>query len=121
MTKMAEDCFAPASLSPSYAFVVMSVNKNPGILSGELASLMMLTPSTVTRLLEKLEERDLVKRVSEGRTTLVFPTKASVELNEVIIQGWQELYKRIVAVLGNDESHKLTAGIYQAAVRLSEK
>ena len=119
MTKMAEDCFAQAGLSPSYAFVVMSVNRNPGIHSGELAGLMMLTPSTVTRLLEKLEEQDLVKRVTEGRNTLVFPTRDSVALNEAIVKGWQELYRRITAILGEETAGNLTSGIYQAALKLS--
>jgi DNA-binding MarR family transcriptional regulator len=121
MTKMAEDSFAVTGLSPSYAFVVMSVNKNPGILSGELAELMMLTPSTVTRLLEKLEEQELVKRVTEGRNTLVFPTRTSVALNEEILKGWQELYHRILAVLGSETSANLTDGIFQAAIKLSGK
>ena len=121
MTKMAEECFAPAGLSPSYAFIVMSVNKNPGIPSGELARMMMLTPSTVTRLLEKLEEQQLVKRVREGRKILVFPTPSSVALNDIIVQGWQGLYHRIVAVTGNETAEKLTSNIYQAALQLAGK
>jgi DNA-binding MarR family transcriptional regulator len=121
MTRMAEESFTPAGLTPSYAFVVMSVNKNPGILSGELARLMMLTPSTVTRLLEKLEKQDLVKRVQEGRNMLVFPTRQSVALNDLILKGWQDLYARIVGALEKEASAKLTAGIFQAAMKLSEK
>ena len=121
MTKMAEACFESCGLSPSYAFVVMTVNKNPGLHTGELAEMMMLTPSTITRLLEKLEARELVKRVKEGRNTLVFPTRSSVELNERILLGWQELYKRIAASTLSEEAERLTAGIYQAAVSLSGK
>jgi len=121
MTKMAEACFESCGLSPSYAFVVMTVNKNPGLHTGELAEMMMLTPSTITRLLEKLEARELVKRVKEGRNTLVFPTRSSVELNERILLGWQELYKRIAASTLSEDAERLTAGIYQAAVSLSGK
>ena len=119
MTRMAEDCFAPAGLSPSYAFVVMSVNRYPGILSGGLAEKMMLTPSTVTRLMEKLETQGLVKRVQEGRKTLVFPTPSSVALNDTILQGWQDLNLRITAVLGIEQAGALTQEIYNAAVNLS--
>jgi DNA-binding MarR family transcriptional regulator len=119
MTRMAEDSFAPVGLSPSYAFLLMSVNKNPGILSGELAEQMMLTPSTVTRLLEKLEEKNLVRRIPEGRNTLVFPTRDSVAMNDRIMQCWQGLYKKIVAELGMEESSRITADIYQAALKLS--
>jgi len=121
MTRMAEDCFAPAGLPPSYAFVVMSVNRYPGILSGELAEKMMLTPSTVTRLMEKLETQGLVKRVREGRKILVFPTPASVALNDMILHGWQELNLRITAVLGSEHAQTLTRDIFNAAVSLPEK
>ena len=121
MTKMAEDSFAVAGLSPSYAFMVMSINKNPGIHSGELAKMMMLTPSTVTRLLEKLERQELVRRIAEGRSILLFPTKKSVALNDLILQSWQYLYQKIVKELGAETSANLTLGIFQATLKLSEK
>jgi len=82
---------------------------------------MMLTPSTVSRLIEKLENQELVKRHTEGRVTLIYPTKKSVELNEAIKSAWYKLYKRYVDILGQDFAHQLTENIYQSALKLEEK
>jgi MarR family transcriptional regulator, organic hydroperoxide resistance regulator len=120
ITKMAEEEFAVTGLAPSYAFLLMAVNSNPGIHAGELAELMMLTPSTVSRLIEKMEGQSLLKRVNEGRTTLIFPTPASVELNEKIKTAWLSLYNRYIAVLGEEEATLLTSKIYNAALLLEK-
>lgn len=121
VTRMATEEFAAVNLAPSYAFIVMTVNKTPGILAGELAEVLMLTPSTVTRLLENLETRKLVKRHTEGRTTLVYPTAASVEINEAIKAAWYKLFLRITDVLGEENARQLTGNIYQSAVKLEKK
>ena len=118
ITKMAEEEFAITGLAPSYAFLLMSVNKNPGIYAGELADVMMLKPSTVTRLIEKLETQGLVKRVTEGRKTLVFPTPVSVELNEKIKSAWIALYNRYIGILGEEAAADLTTKVYNAAITL---
>ncbi|MBN2174346.1 MAG: MarR family transcriptional regulator [Bacteroidales bacterium] len=121
LTKIAEEEFGVTGLSPSHAFVVMSVNKNPGMHAGELAEMMMLTPSTVTRLVEKLEQSGFLKRVVEGRSTLVFPTKSSVDLDEIIRRAWLSLYQRYISILGEEDSADLTTKVYNAALLLDQK
>lgn len=121
ITKMAEEEFASVNLAPSYAFVVMTVNKRPGLLAGELAEIMMLTPSTVTRLLEKLENQQLVKRHTEGRITMIYPTPQSVELNQAIQTAWGKLYTRYTDILGKEFAHQITEDIFISAVKLDTK
>jgi MarR family transcriptional regulator, organic hydroperoxide resistance regulator len=118
ITKMAEEEFSAVNLAPSYAFVVMTVNKNPGIQAGELAEIMMLTPSTVSRLVEKLEKQHLVKKHTEGRNTLIYPTSKSVEINEAIKAAWYKLYQRYVNILGEENARQLTGDIYQSALKM---
>jgi DNA-binding MarR family transcriptional regulator len=121
MSRLAEEEFAVTGLAPSYAFLVMTVNNRPGITAGELAQIMMLKPSTVTRLVEKMEEQVLLKRMKEKRSTLIFPTKKSVELQESIKQAWMSLYERYVKLLGGESSAELTNLVYSAAVNLEVK
>lgn len=118
ITKMAEEIFAPTGLHPSYAFLVMSVNKYPGISAGDLAEMMRLSPSTITRLVEKLEEKQLARRMSEGKSTLVFPTPASVALDGQVRAAWSALYKRYIAVLGEETAGQLTALAFEASRQL---
>jgi DNA-binding MarR family transcriptional regulator len=121
VTKMAEEAFSAVDLAPSYAFVLMTVNKNPGIQAGELAEIMMLTPSTVTRLVDKLESRGLAKKHSEGRITMIYPTPASVELNDGIKSAWYKLYLQFTGILGEENARQLAGGVFQAALKLAEK
>lgn len=121
ISRMAEEEFAVTGLPPSYAFLVMSVNNHPGVTAGRLARIMMLKPSTVTRLVEKMEGKGLLKRMREKRSTLVFPTKSSVELNETIKHAWDSLYKRYAKLLGEAQSVELTTRVYNAALMLEDK
>jgi DNA-binding MarR family transcriptional regulator len=117
MTKMAEEEFAMTGLAPSYAFLVMSVVEKPGIQPKELSEQMQLTPSTVTRLLEKVELKGFVERRSVGRRTEVYPTEKSRELDPKIRKAWQSLYTRYSRVLG-DGANALTRAVYDAAKKL---
>ncbi|MCB0608116.1 MAG: MarR family transcriptional regulator [Lewinellaceae bacterium] len=118
ISRMAEDVFAGTGLHPSYAFLVMSINKYPGIPAGNLAEMMGLSPSTITRLIEKLEKKNLAKRISEGKSTLIFPTPESVAMDDQVRAAWSDLFKRYTAVLGEPAARDLTDRVYIAALQL---
>lgn len=115
---MADEEFAVTGLSPSYAFILMTINKKPGILAGEIARIMQLTPSTITRLIEKLENKKLITRESSGKFSMIYPTKKSLALNDSIQQAWRSLYKRYEKVLGEKESKALTEQVIFANQKL---
>ena len=109
ITKMADEEFSKTGLqSTSYAFLLMTVNENPGIQPKEISDYMQLTPSTVTRLIEKMEARELLKRERSGRITKVFPTQNSLDMDTKIKEAWHNLNIRYSKILGEDESQKLT-------------
>ena len=118
MTKMADEEFASVGLSSSYAFLLMSVNAKPGIQPKELSEQMQLTPSTVTRLIEKMEARGLLERESVGRTTEVYPTKESKKLDAKIKKAWTNLYARYSEIIGEKASQELTDKINLATEKL---
>lgn len=118
VTRIADEEFSPVNLPYSYAFLLMQVNKSPGRPIGELSEALMLSPSTITRLVEKLEEKNLITRVTEGRQTLVYPTQQSLRLDDHLKLCWKKVYERFLDVLGTDETHNLTSRIFEAALRL---
>jgi DNA-binding MarR family transcriptional regulator len=120
MTKMAEEEFASTGLTPSYAFVLMSVNSNPGIHPKALSEHMLLTPSTVTRLIDKLEARGLIERKISGRITEIHPTPKSLELDNKIKSAWRNLYTRYSSLLGEVESSELNKRINEAVDLITE-
>lgn len=118
LTKLAEEEFAITGLAPSYAFLLMTVNETPGIQPKDISAHMQLTPSTVTRLIEKMEYRGLLERKSTGKYTLVYPTAKSKKLDKKVRDAWKSLYKRYSALLGEEKGKKLTEEVYKARQRL---
>lgn len=120
ITKMAEEEFSKVQLAPSHAFLLMAINGKPGIQPMELSKIMMLTPSTVTRLIEKMEFKGYLKRKTIGKFTEVHPTEKSINLNMNIKNAWQNLLVHYERLLGKNESKKLTSEIFAAALKLQE-
>ena len=72
LTRMAEEEFSMAGVAPSYAFLLMTVNSEPGIRPSKIGQRMQLSPSTVTRLIEKLEYRGFLERKIIGKYNEVY-------------------------------------------------
>ncbi len=114
MGKLAEEEFSKTGLAPTYAFVLMAVNSYPGIQPKELSEYLQLTPSTVTRLIDKMEIKGYLERKNCGRSTEIYPTEQSLALNNQIRSSWEELHKRYSNLIGENEGKALTEKINQA-------
>jgi len=114
MTKMADEEFAITGLTSSYAFLLMTINHKPGIHPKEISEKMQLTPSTITRLLEKLELKKLIERKASGRIKEVYPTEKSLALDSKIKVAWGNLYRRYTTLIGEMDANHLTSSIYAA-------
>ncbi len=111
LTKMADEEFTVTGLTSSYALLLMSVNEKPGIQPKEISREMQLTPSTVTRLIEKLEMKGLVERSNSGRCTLVYPTQLGINKQESIKDAWASLHNRYSELLGKEKTNLLTSEV----------
>jgi DNA-binding MarR family transcriptional regulator len=120
MTKLADETFASVNLAPSYAFLLMTVNRAPGIQPTEISKKMMLQPSTVTRLVEKMEFKGYLERRHEGKNTYVHPTQQALDLDADIRKAWQDLLRRYEEQIGKAESQRLTSDIFAAVVKMQD-
>jgi len=118
MTRIADEEFASLGITPSYAFLIMSVNNKSGIQPGEISIEMQLTPSTVTRLIEKMEHKGLLERRSNGKFTEVYTTSKGEEMIPGIKTCWLNLYNRYSGILGEENGRQLTSMIYDAVKKL---
>ena len=114
MNKLAEEEFMRIGLSPSYAFLQLLVNEHPGISQCELSASLNLAPSTVTRFLDKLVSRNLLRRECQGKHSNIYPTDAGLALDAKIRAAWSNLYERCCHVLGKEFTTKLATDIHQA-------
>lgn len=118
MTKIADEEFKSTGVSTSYAFVLMTVNEKPGIQPMEISQQMMLTPSTVTRLVDKLESKKYLRREYEGKQVKVFPTEKSLVIDKKLRDSWLNLFKKYSDILGENVSIALTTDISKAVEKL---
>lgn len=100
LSSQADDAFASIGLSSSHALLLLMVSEEPGIKPGVLAEKLYLKPSTITRLVQKLERRELVIKESAGRSKSIVCTSKGEEMAVEINETWKQLFKEKEAELG---------------------
>lgn len=95
-----DETFAAVGLSTSHALLLLLIQQSPDVQPGQLAGKLHLKPSTISRLVQKLERRNLVERESEGRATSIRCTKEGDKMSKQLQRDWQELFDRKKEELG---------------------
>ena len=116
--KLATQVWKTVELPPSHAYLLMAVLEKPGIQPSVLAAELQLQPSTITRLIEKLEEKKLVVRTTEGKITNVYPTPKAKELQPKMKECVQQFSQQYANLLGAEESSRLVQDIARIADKL---
>ena len=116
--KLANESWKKVNLSPSHAYLLMLVIRDPGIQPTALSEELQLQPSTITRLIEKLEEKKLLMRTTEGKMTNVYPTAKGKDLLPKLKQCVTEFYESYSNILGKEESTKLVQNMNRVADKL---
>jgi MarR family transcriptional regulator, organic hydroperoxide resistance regulator len=101
IASVAETSFLDLGLTPSDAYLIMTVNEKPNIQPTEISEKILLAPSTITRMIEKLEKRSIVTRSNEGKYTFVAPTAKGKDLYGAIVQKWKEINVTFHSKLGD--------------------
>jgi DNA-binding MarR family transcriptional regulator len=116
--KLAVESWKRVDLAPSHAYLLLMVLENPGAQPGCIADEMQLTPSTITRLIEKLEDKKLVIRTTEGKITNVYPTPKGKELLPKMKTCMGEFTKTYTEILGAEESMRMVQNINKLTDKL---
>ena len=118
--KLASESWKKVNLSPSHAYLLIAVLEEPGIQPTALAEHLQLQPSTITRLIEKLEEKKLVIRTTEGKLTNVYPTPKAKEMQPKLAACMKEFWEVYSGILGKEESNKLVKDLARIADKLDD-
>jgi DNA-binding MarR family transcriptional regulator len=116
--KLATQSWKKVNLAPSHAYLLMTVLEEPGIQPTMLSNMLHLQPSTITRLIEKLEEKKLLVRTSEGKITNVYPTPKAKELGPKLKECLNHFYQKYCSLLGKEESNRLVEHMAKIADKL---
>jgi len=120
LSNEADEVFATVGLSSSHALLLLLIHQNPGIRPSSLAEKLHLKPSTITRLVDKLERRQLVEKETEGRATSIACTNEGDELSTVIKEKWNQLLQDKQENLGERYVEVLSEMIANAIDTLPE-
>jgi DNA-binding MarR family transcriptional regulator len=71
LLKLAEKEFKDLNLSPAHASLMLLVYDTPGISPKQLSVSLHLTPSTITRFVDVLEKKGLVKLETKGKAAFI--------------------------------------------------
>lgn len=117
--KLAIESWKEVDLSPSHGYLLMVVLAEPGVQPGYLADELQLTPSTVTRLIEKLEAKKLVVRTTEGKVTNIYPTPKAKELYPKMKKCVDNFCSVHSSLIGEQETDRMVASMNRLNDKLS--
>ncbi len=107
LNKLADESFQKVGMTPTYAFILLILAEEDGKLQKDIAQMLYIAPSTLTRLVEKLVHKGYVTTLTEGRTRKVYLTADGRELLPFIQEAWDDLHARYKAILGDDYADEL--------------
>jgi len=120
VTRLAEEEFAVTGLTPMYGYLIRIACGRPGITQKELAELLYVTPSTLTRFVDKLEAKQLVRRKVEGKTVLVYPTEKGEALLPTLLEANRKFKQRYTELLGAEDVDRLSVDLVSASEKLED-
>ncbi|MBW2654543.1 MAG: MarR family transcriptional regulator [Deltaproteobacteria bacterium] len=120
LLKIAEQEFKHLKLSPAHASLLLLVSDTPGISPKDLSHSLHLTPSTITRFVDALEKKGMVKRTTKGKAAFIFPSKKGLELKGSIAVSYKKLYLKYTKILGSNTANQLSFTILNANKKLAD-
>ncbi len=116
--KIWDQAFQEMGLSPAHAYLLRLVLTQPAITQKQIADELRLEKSTVTRFIDALEEKSLLRRTRSGREQRVAPTAAARRLEAQLNAQGDALYARMVSAIGKTDLVELVRRLRETADKL---
>lgn len=114
LVKLADGVFKGINLSAAHASLLLLVYETPGINPKDLSRLLQLNPSTITRFIDALVKRSLLRREVRGKTARIYPTSRGLALKPDVARAYRRLIMTYSEILGSEEAVRLSQGIARA-------
>jgi DNA-binding MarR family transcriptional regulator len=110
-----DEAFSEFELSPSHAYLLRLVLASPGLTPKQISQELKLEKSTVTRFLNVLEDKGLIRRrkgiSSDAREQVIYPTGKSQKISADLEEKGDELYQKMVSSIGKNSMTSLVSKI----------
>ncbi len=107
LMKMADETFSPLGLTPTQAFILMSIGREPGINMSRIAHELRLDISTITRTLDKMKLSGLLYSEPWKKSVRLYALPDGQEKVADVKAAWKKLGIRYSHRLGKDRTNKL--------------
>lgn len=118
------EAYRELELSPAHAYLLRLVLDDPNLTQKEIGDLLHLEKSTITRFVDKMVGDGYLVRCQvqvEARSAIfVRPTKKALRIKDRLNELGDELYRKMKALLGEEELKLMVDSISRAAYRLSD-
>lgn len=122
VSKIWHQAFAEFNLAPAHAYLLRLVIQQPGLAQKQIASILYLEKSTVTRFIDKMvSEGYLVRKSATSgnlKEQLIFPTNKANKIGVRLEEIGDGLYKQMTETIDGNELKKLVKGISELANKL---
>lgn len=120
LNKIGEEAFKNVGLTPTYGFILLILGEEDGRFQKDIAQMLHVAPSTLTRFVEKLVNKGYVTTLVEGRTSQVFLTQEGRDALPAIQTAWTKLHDDYEIFLGDPYADELAAEINEAAMIIKD-
>ena len=123
VNRLWDQSFKELGLSPAHAYLLRLVLAQPGISQKAIAEELRLEKSTITRFIDSLQERGLLKRsklgAEDSREQRITPTAKAKRLQAALEAKGEELYRKMCGTLGEAKTKALVAQMREVTKALS--
>ncbi|MBN2412957.1 winged helix-turn-helix transcriptional regulator [candidate division KSB1 bacterium] len=107
INRMWDEEFTKIGLSPSHGYLLNIVLSRPGITQKDVANMMRLKPSTISRFIDTLVVKGYLLRQQEGKGSLLYPTGRAVSAQYDLEKLINNLNEGLVQQTTKEETEEL--------------
>ncbi len=116
-----EEIFAPLGLGGNYALLLTALYEFKSVTPLVIADAISLSPSTITRFVDKLIIKGFVTKEISGKNSIVTLTKKGEEIYPLLLEGWNKLRDFYIESLGEELYERYIQINKEVLIKLGEK
>lgn len=120
INEKAVEIFAKTSLSPSHAYLLYHIILFENCSPTQLSSALRLSPSTITRFVDKLVVKGFVARQVQGKNSLIWATRDGLKMRKSIENAMTELNLLFEESFGKESLKELALDLADMTKKLEQ-
>lgn len=108
LNKLAEIYFKDFDLHMTYAYILKVVYFKKEINPKELADILYISPSTISRMIVKLIDKGLLIQGNSNSKKVLYLSKKGEEMIPNLLNAWEDYHKAIEKELGKENKENIS-------------